>query len=65
MTFPFRRHKEPLTAREAREFATIIRSAEVAMPRMRHTLSFEELRALQQRSLARRRAAAEADAGDI
>ncbi len=57
MTFPFRRRKKPMTLLEERQYATVIRSAEVQLPRFHSTRSFEEVRAAQQRGLARRRAA--------
>jgi hypothetical protein len=56
MTFPFLRRKKPRTLLEEREYATVIRSAEVAMPRIRSTRGREEIRAEQARRRARREA---------
>ena len=61
MTFPFFRRRKPRTLLEEREYATVIRSAEVPMPRFQTTRSFDEIRAAQLRRHARRRAAADAD----
>ncbi|MGH2947051.1 MAG: hypothetical protein ACRDPC_12465 [Solirubrobacteraceae bacterium] len=60
MTFPFLRRKKPRTVSEEREYATFIRSAEVAMPRYDSTRSYEQIRAAQ----ARRRARQAADDAD-
>jgi hypothetical protein len=56
MSIPFFRRKDPQDFKAMRERATIIRSAEVAMPRLHSTWGRAENRAALERIRARRAA---------